>query len=107
MVQHQEREFLGHCPVCHIQIPHSACALVRKRRNVSTLYAECRSCRTSQILMLVPTRGGDMATIGMLTDLTVQDMRAFARQKPISDGEIAGARKWFGNKAKAKMQKSK
>ena len=92
-----KQPFFGHCPICRRHFRRSECQLVHKRKNISTLYAQCVQCGRSQILQVVRTQGGTLTAMGMLTDLTFVDLKTLAKRPAIDTRELRETQQWVRN----------
>jgi len=76
--------FLGNCPVCNTKFQASCAHSIDNGDDIQTLYVECRKCGTSVVLGVMKNMPGVVTTVGMLTDMTREDISRLAGASPIT-----------------------
>ena len=92
-----DSRFLGNCPVCDKKFNSSGVLLLDKFEGMQTVYIECRKCYSSVVLGVARNIPGVVTTIGMLTDMTREDITRLGGMKPISADDVLAIHKCLEN----------
>lgn len=92
-----EFKFVGSCPVCAAHYQARNITLVSRKANLSHIHAQCASCKSSAMMFVVRNAAGFVTTIGMSTDMNIDDMRKFRSAAPITSDDVIELHKLLGN----------
>ncbi len=83
-----EFKYIGNCPVCSSQFEPGKASIIEKKDHMSHVYAECSKCTSSVSCFVLENKMGTVTTIGMLTDMTKEDIMRFKMREPITANEV-------------------
>ncbi len=84
----QKLRLMQECPLCGGQYPQSGVTIIEQRLEGShLLHIQCAKCGTAILAVVLITQVG-MSTVGMVTDLTVADIRRLHGRDAISADDI-------------------
>lgn len=90
---------ITHCPVCNIRYNPMEARVLEEGENTHLIYIKCRSCQ-SAIMALIVTNSMGISSIGLITDLSADDVLKFKAGKPIDCDDVIEVHQ-FLNKEKA------
>ena len=74
---------LAHCPVCHVLYPLERVQMLHEHGASRVFHCSCASCGNAIMAVVMETESG-VSSMGMVTDLEVQDAVRFYDVLPIS-----------------------
>jgi len=92
-----DSRFLGRCPICDRKFSSRRALLLDKYEGMQTVYIECRKCGSSVVLGVARNIPGIVTTIGMLTDMTREDIERISNMKPITADDVLEMHKCLEN----------
>lgn len=78
---------LRKCPICNIAYEPKMFQAVDENNGAHLLHGTCAICHQS-VLVLIMTSPMGISSVGMVTDLTTQDIRRMSRKQSISEDEL-------------------
>ncbi|MEX0870001.1 MAG: hypothetical protein WDZ39_01055 [Candidatus Spechtbacterales bacterium] len=93
-----EFKYLGNCSVCGTSFETRKTTLISRKEGISHVYAQCVECKSSVIIFVIKSTAGFVTTVGMLTDMTKQDLDKFKKRKPITADDVLELHKALENK---------
>lgn len=82
--------WMSTCPLCGAQYASSDAKVVSEKDGAYLLHTNCPDCGSSVISTLATTQLG-LTSIGLITDLTFEDVMKFKGEETISDNELLEA----------------
>lgn len=83
-----EFKYVGSCSVCSTAFEARNAHILVRKPDMSHVYAQCFKCKSSAIVYVLKSGTGFITTIGMLTDMTKEDIEKFKKMKPISADDV-------------------
>jgi hypothetical protein len=88
MLSHQDQmQIISNCPICNSRNFPAQIKMVTENGDTHLLHVTCRKCQSS-LLVLVTLGAQGLASMGVLTGLTSDDVLKFASGSPVSADEI-------------------
>lgn len=81
------QKLLAHCPVCRSAYLPASIKLVGERGMTRVFHCSCLSCKHAVLAVILETPGA-VSTVGMVTDLELQDALRFKDLSPITADEV-------------------
>lgn len=78
---------LRHCPICNTAYSEEMFHAIEKKDEAHLLHGTCAKCNQS-VLALVMTSTMGVSSVGMITDLTAEDIRKMSKKQSISEDEL-------------------
>lgn len=88
MPEREHLQFLGKCTVCAAEFRPALVKVLEREGTTALVHADCAGCGTSAIFAVVAGDAGYVVTMGMLTDLTKEDVKRFSRARPITTDDV-------------------
>jgi len=85
-MEHSSPQLLAHCPVCHAAYPAADVRLLGERGTTRLFHCTCASCGNA-VLAVVLENAGSVSSMGLVTDLEIQDALRFQEVLPVSTDE--------------------
>ena len=81
---------ITYCPVCNVRFNPIEAKVLEENQNTHLVYIKCRHCQGS-ILAVIAASALGISSVGLITDLSGDDVIKFKQAEPISfDDVIAG-----------------
>ncbi|TAN33244.1 hypothetical protein EPN28_02835 [Patescibacteria group bacterium] len=93
----QSAKMLGTCTVCGRAYGSGKMKILKNEKKSRLLHATCAFCNSHFMAMLMKM-GGGMSTIGMVTDLSLNDSRRLLDKAPITVNEAIEGYKYINEK---------
>lgn len=90
-------KFLGNCPVCRKKFDSNDVTPIDKEGSIDTLYAECKKCKSSVVLGVLKATPGLVTTVGMLTDMKLEDIDKMASMSPLTADDVLEVHRYLEN----------
>lgn len=90
-----DARFFGNCPICSKKFSPGLASTLSRMYGVRTVYVECEKCKSSVVLGIVKNIPGVVTTVGMLTDMTKEDIRRAANMAPITADDVLEMHKYL------------
>lgn len=81
---------VSYCPVCETRYNQMEAKLLGEEGDTRLIYVNCRKCRHS-VLALVLVNHVGASSVGLLTDLTYEDVVKFQAAKKVSINDVIDA----------------
>ncbi len=82
---HSER-LLAHCPLCHTAYDATRVRLLGEYGSTRLFHCSCQSCGQS-VLAVVLESNGSVSSVGLVTDLEIEDALRFTNADSVSSDE--------------------
>lgn len=83
----QSVNYLRECPLCKYEYGESQADLLCERDTVHLVHITCPSCKNKLVAILAASNIG-MSSIGMMTDLTAEDVVRVQETSPVSEDDV-------------------
>lgn len=80
-------KLISTCPLCHATYKPMMAKLLGERDGAHLLHLTCRNC-SSLIVALVMTGGVGVSSVGLVTDLTSDDVMRFKDSNPVCTDDV-------------------
>ncbi len=81
------QKLLAHCPVCRKAYSPAKIRLVGERGPTRVFHCSCASCKHAVLAVVLETPGA-VSSVGMVTDLELQDALRFKDAEAVSADEV-------------------
>lgn len=81
---------ISYCPLCNAHYNPSEAKILEQKDGAHLIHVECGRCRSS-IVAVVITGGIGVSSVGLITDLTSQDVLRFKNGESISEDDVLAA----------------
>lgn len=88
---------MNQCPLCKGQYAPEAVSVLLQKQSANLVHLTCSSCQNSVLAMIVVT-GAGLSSVGMLTDLNVEDAFRLNRVGPVTEEEVLDFHTLLNNK---------
>jgi hypothetical protein len=86
------QKIMAHCPLCQAAYAESAVRLVGEKGPARLFHCTCTDCGHAVLAVVIEAAGG-ISSVGLVTDLEVQDAVRFANSLPVTSDECISAHK--------------
>ncbi|MBI2055562.1 MAG: hypothetical protein HYT42_01575 [Candidatus Sungbacteria bacterium] len=83
-IDSEHLQFLGKCAVCSTEYRPQQVRVIDKKGEAALIHADCSQCNTSTLFAVMTGEMGYVVTMGMLTDLTKEDLKRFGSARAIT-----------------------
>lgn len=90
-------KFINRCPICSTAYSGKEAKLFAKNETTTLVHLTCGGC-ASYFVAMVLFVGQGVSSVGMVTDLSYEDVRRLYQADPISTDEIIDAHELLQNK---------
>jgi hypothetical protein len=90
MDQAHPSHLLAQCPLCHSSYPTEDIRLVGEKGTTRLFHCTCRSCGHAMLAIILENRGS-ISSVGLVTDLEIQDALRFRESPAISADDCIAA----------------
>lgn len=80
-------KLLSSCPFCQNQQARFTTSVISSNQAVELVHARCQSCQAAMVALLFST-GPMISSIGLLTDLTLEDVSRFQHDSALSEDDL-------------------
>lgn len=87
-------KLLSVCPHCKAQYERLDTAVITQNRDAELLHVKCRSCQGSLVALLFST-GPLISSIGLVTDLSQEDVVRLQQAEPLSENDLLACHEWL------------
>jgi len=81
---------ISYCPLCNTHYNPSEAKILEQKEGAHLIHIECRACHSS-IVAVVITGGIGISSVGLITDLTSQDVLRFKNHDSIDGDHVLEA----------------
>lgn len=89
---------ITHCPICNLRFDPLEAKILDENDSSHLVYIKCQSCKSAILAIIVSSNMG-VSSIGLVTDLSSDDVLRFKEQAAISSDDVIEAHQFF-NKEK-------
>ncbi|MFH1078589.1 MAG: hypothetical protein V1745_04925 [Patescibacteria group bacterium] len=93
-------KLLAHCPLCQTAYGGAEVRLLGERGTTRLFHCSCRSCGHAMLAVILESQGS-VSSVGLVTDLEVQDAMRFRGAVPISADDCVTAHRILENESQA------
>jgi len=86
MERNPSPKLLAHCPLCQAAYQASEVRLLGERGTSRLFHCTCGSCKHA-VLAVVLEAAGSVSSVGLVTDMEVQDALRFQNVRPVTTDE--------------------
>lgn len=86
-LQGEGLKLISYCPLCNTQYNPLTAKILEEREDAHLVHIECRHCNSS-IVALILTGGIGISSVGLVTDLTSEDVLRFKNAEDISSDDV-------------------
>lgn len=79
--------FVSRCPFCSAEYDLDGAKVIGEEEDATVVYVTCTRCESSIVAMVAMT-GLGIVSLGLVTDMTADDTKAFFEREAISSDEI-------------------
>lgn len=79
-------KLLAHCPLCQVQYHEQEVHLLGERGTTRLFHCTCHGCGHAMLAMILETQGS-ISSVGLVTDLEVQDALRFRDRTALTSDE--------------------
>ena len=83
-----EFKYIGNCSVCGMPFQARNAHILTRKPELSHVYTQCSECKSSAIVFVLKSATGFVTTVGMLTDMSKEDIDKFKKMKPITADDV-------------------
>lgn len=80
-------KLIAHCPLCNTQYNPMMAKILEEREDAHLMHVECRKCGSS-IVALVLAGGLGVSSVGLITDLTSEDVVKFKNTRDVRSDDV-------------------
>ncbi|MBU1349090.1 hypothetical protein KJ781_03405 [Patescibacteria group bacterium] len=92
-------KLLAHCPLCQTAYGDAEVRLLGERGSTRLFHCSCRSCGHAMLAVILESQGA-VSSVGLVTDLEVQDAMRFRGAAPISADDCVLAHQMLEDESK-------
>ena|SRR3990167_5500774 len=81
---------ISYCPLCSTHYNPSEAKVLEEKGGAHLIHVSCRKC-SSSIVAVIMTGGIGVSSVGLITDLTGEDVLHFKDAKPVSSDDVIEA----------------
>jgi hypothetical protein len=89
-------KLVSYCPVCETRYNPMEARLLGQQEETQLLHVQCRKCHNS-ILALVQVNQIGASSVGLLTDLSFEDVVGFRSASTVSLDDVIATHTWFNS----------
>ncbi len=75
------------CPVCNARYHSAELRILEERSDAQLVHVQCRKCRSSVLAVVLANQLG-ISSVGLVTDLSGEDVLKFRRQPVVSADDV-------------------
>ncbi|MFA5995472.1 MAG: hypothetical protein WCW27_04145 [Patescibacteria group bacterium] len=91
-------KIIAHCPICSADKQALQSNIVNHRNNAELLHIQCQACQGA-VVALVFSSGSIVSSIGLLTDLTREEVLKFQNKSLLSEDYLIDLHHFFNQTA--------
>ncbi len=93
-------KMLAHCPMCHSAYEPSEIRLLGEKGTTRLFHCTCGSCKHA-VLAVVLEAAGSVSSVGLMTDMEVQDAMRFQLAGPVTTDECIAVHRLLESESQA------
>lgn len=86
------------CPLCETRFQPTEARPLGEDGDTRLFHVRCRKCGNS-ILALVLVNPGGVSSVGLVTDLTFDDVMRFRKEKPLGPDDVLKTHEWLSGRS--------
>lgn len=86
--------FVSPCPLCETRYAPSQARVLSDREDTRLIHATCRKCGSATLALVIGNDAGG-STVGLVTDLSHEDVLRFHRETRVSTDDVIEAHEGF------------
>lgn len=90
----ESRRLISHCPLCRARYTSVSAKVIEQRAESHLVHVTCSNCQKSILAVVVENMLGT-SSVGMVTDLSSEDVLRFRHGRPITADEVLDAHDFF------------
>jgi hypothetical protein len=87
-------KLLSVCPHCRAKYEQLDSVVITESKDAELVHVKCRSCQGSLVALLFST-GPLISSIGLVTDLSQEDVVRFQQAKELSEEDLLACHEWL------------
>jgi len=87
MVFDDNMQLVTRCPFCSAEYDLDGAQVIGEENNATMVYITCSECESS-IVAIVAMSGLGVVSLGLVTDMTIEDTKKFMKEKQVSSDEF-------------------
>lgn len=87
MVFDETMHLVTRCPFCSAEYDLDGAQVIGEENDATMVYITCTECESS-IVAIVAMSGLGVVSLGLVTDMTVEDTKRFMKEKQVSSDEF-------------------
>ena len=88
------QKLLSACPHCQAKFEQLDTAIITESKDAELVHVKCRSCQGSLVALLFST-GPLISSIGLVTDLSQEDVVRFQQANEVSEDDLLAYHEWL------------
>lgn len=80
-------KLISYCPLCESRYNPMEARLLEQEEDSHLLHVQCKKCRSSILVLLMASQSG-VSSVGMVTDLTPEDVLRLREGEPVSVDDV-------------------
>lgn len=94
-------KLISACPICGNRYKPTQAKVIEQKGDAHLVHIECQNCQSGVVALIV--RGGiGISSIGLITDLTADDVSRFKESEPLSEEDCLAIHEFLEAKLEAK-----
>lgn len=93
---------LAVCPVCQTTYHPLTTSVVAEREDAHLLYLKCRQCG-SGVVAVVTTGAAGLSSVGVVTDLTSEELSHVSTDVPVQAGDVIDLYDWLEQQSSVQL----
>ena len=81
---------ISYCPLCNAHYSPTEAKILEQKDGAHLIHVECGNCRSS-IVAVVITGSIGISSVGLITDLTSQDVMRFKKKESLNENDVIEA----------------
>lgn len=87
-------KLLASCPFCHTQPAKFITSVINESHDAELVHARCSICQGALVALLFST-GPIISSIGLVTDLSLEDVSRFQAGRAITEDDLLAIHEWL------------
>jgi len=95
-LNHDSLRLVSYCPLCEARYAHGNARLLAEEGETRLIHVTCKKCGGATLSLVLENPSGG-SSVGMVTDLTHDDVMRLHRSRKVSTDDVIDAHKALGN----------
>ena len=83
-------KLISYCPLCNTHYNPNEAKVLEQREGAHLIHVQCGSCYSSIVAVII-TGGIGVSSVGLITDLTGEDVIKFKDSEPVCEDDVIEA----------------